>query len=504
MDAGGWLEALPPSHRPCVEQELERAIRYSTAVARMRRMESHLRASREEGVPLDEIIRSHHVTFTMDTLSRLTNVMRSSLDNFADFLEDAVCRMDVSGAQNTFEVEFRLKTLTRAVGCALLDAIDGGTDLDQLSIERRAVSVVDALWSAHAVPAIQAELTRARLELRHMRAFRDKYAHAMDQAEENRTAALIRCTQEKLNTPVDCASWHGVDVGAEGRIVLVGPASHVSLVNPNGAVAHLNSVRVPVQGITLPVVRLARLLRVLVYGGYLKLDMIRSETILRFLQQDIDKYTTALHTLRVELSETEGFDPEWVGASDELEPVSAPSRSNQPRITTTPTPSSGGTQDTFIRQIDMQTRLEARGQMNWVQVGLASVDADLEVDYASMSCMLVLANDHSRRCTEMLISATSVVSQAGPLLAAAGREYAPSSLVQKTAALFKKLSVLEFDNAQCEVARGRACALLFSGIDVVACVCVRICDILRQIERNATLPWKRVKRFRKRDKRKKT
>ena len=73
MDAGSWLEALPPPRRPCVEQELERAIRYSSAVARMRRMELHLRASREEGVPLDEIIRSHHVTFTMDTLSGLTD-----------------------------------------------------------------------------------------------------------------------------------------------------------------------------------------------------------------------------------------------------------------------------------------------------------------------------------------------------------------------------------------------------------------------------------------------
>ena len=430
--------------------------------------------------------------------------MRSSLDNFADFLEDAVRRMDASGAQNTFEVEFRLKTLTRAVGCTLLDAIDGGKELDQLSVERRAVSAVDALWNAHAVPAIKAELTRARLYLRHLRAVRDTHAHAMDQDERNRTAAIIRCTQEKLNTPVDCVSWHGVEVGAEGRIVLVGPASHASLVSPSGAVAHLNSVRVPVQGITLPVVRLARLLRVLVYGGYLKLDMIRSETILRFLRQDVDTYTTAQHSLRVELSQIEGFDSAWINVPDELEPVRTSSRSNQPRIDTTPSPSAEITQDTFLRNIDTQTRLDSRGNMDWVYIGLASVDADLEVDYVSMSCMLLSANGNSRRCTEILISASGVVSQAHPLLAAAGREYAPPSLVQKTAALFKKLNVLDFGNAQCEIARGRTCALLFRGISVVNCVCVRICDLLRAIECNAALPWKRVKRFRKRDKRNQT
>ena len=251
-------------------------------------------------------------------------------------------------------------------------------------------------------------------------------------------------------------------------------------------------------------VQLARLLRVLVYGGYLKLDIVRSETILRFLRQDIDKYTTALHSLRVELGATEGFDPAWIHARDEQEPVSTSSLSNQPRIDTTPSPSAETTRDAFVRNIDTQTRLESRGNMDWLYIGLASVDADLEVDYVSMSCMLLSANGHSRRCTEVLLSASGVVSQAHPLLAAAGREYAPPSLVQKTAALFKRLSVLDFGNAQCQIAPGRTCALLFSGIGAVNCICVRICDLLRAIECNAALPWKRVKRFRKRDKRNQT
>ena len=501
-DTGAWLETIPTVRHKYVMDTLERGCRYSTVVSRLRRMASLLETCSVEGVAFEDIVKIHGVTFTSNTLTRLTHEIQSNLNIFANSLKDAVIRVDPQ-VDITIEMELRLRALTESVGPTLWNAIDAGEKIDHVAVQSRMISAVDALWNAHAISAIQAELCRFRNELKHLRVMRDKPGRMwyQNEGEKRDVTSSIQRLQDNLNVSLDSVLWHGVDVKGSGGIELRGPATHVSLVSPSGVAAHLIPTTVPTQGLALPVVRMARVLRVLVYGGFLKLDVICSKTLQYLIGQDIEKYSVALYELHVELSSIDGFDDSWINAQEDHNGQHETVCGVHTRTETIPLPSAALVHDTLLRRIDMQTRLATQG-VDWAPTRLGMVDVDFETDYASMVVVMRAIRGYTRRCTTCDIQLSYIVPSVKALLASVGREYTHHSLVQKIAAFFKKLCCVDFESVECKLSGGRSCTLQFRGVNVVDSVCLCVCDLMRAVECNTPLPWKRVNRFRKRDKRK--
>jgi hypothetical protein len=117
-DTGAWLETIPTVRHKYVMDTLERGFRYSTVVSRLRRMASLLETCSVEGVAFEDIVKIHGVTFTSNTLTRLTHEIQSNLNIFANSLKDAVIRVDPQ-VDITIEMELRLRALTESVGPTL-------------------------------------------------------------------------------------------------------------------------------------------------------------------------------------------------------------------------------------------------------------------------------------------------------------------------------------------------------------------------------------------------
>ena len=511
-EAGEWVAGLPPQARVQAQETLDLAIGYDRRVSRMERMVSALEKEAElsrgrSGVTFADIRDVHGVVLSPDTMKTLASAVRSGLDNFVSLTAGSIGSVRTRLFDR--EAELRLQALVTDACGALWEAIDAGP-IDSKSMRARVSSAVDALWQAHAVPAMHARRAKLETDIRVLReltkptksASRLQHAKRACQARfkgEVDASDLIPKIERQLSAPLDCSSWHGLQIGGSG-LPLMGPASHAPLVRGEQK-AHMEAVEVPTAGLLMPVVQLAHVLRSLVHRGYFKGEVLSSEVVCRLLRADIERYKAAFCGLVAEMGAMGGFDPAWALSADKH---SAPApRPASPRETSPAPPSADFASDPIFRRIDLQARTSsANGPFDRALTGLKMVPEDLEVDYATATTVLAAVNGSYSRSTRVELRTCDIVPRVKTLLARVDREYLHASLVQKVSAMIKRLPECDFGNSTVKLLSGRVLKVEFSGVNVVKEACLALSDLLREMENGGTaLPWTRVARFRKRDRR---
>ena len=315
LDAAAWLAALPSHRRDHAAEALGLASGYERRIFRMERAVAQLERETAEshgqsGVAFADVRDVHGVLLPPDTMQTLTNVVRSGLNNFATLLAGSIAVVHPRTYDR--EAELRLQALVVDAGVSIWTALDSGP-LDHESMRQRAVAAVDALWQTHAVPAIHARRAQIAADLRTLRALVENTKSAARRAQARRAACarfgqgnpeemveLIPLRERQLEASLDCASWHGLRVAAEG-LPLVGPPSHAPLLSSEGDRAHLATAAVPAEGLLLPVVQMAHVLRTLVHRGFLKAEVLGAEVVCRLLRADALRYRKTLRTLHDDL-----------------------------------------------------------------------------------------------------------------------------------------------------------------------------------------------------------
>lgn len=512
LRATEWISGLPPQTRVQAAEALDLAVCYDRRVIRMECMVVALEIETElargrSGVAFADIRDVHGVVLSPDTSKTLTSAVRSGIDNFVSLTAGSIGAVRPRPFDR--EAELRLQALVTDACSALREALLSGP-MDSESVRARVMSAVDALWQAHAVPAMHALRAKLALDMRVLRSLAEppKSAAHLQHAKRASWARfecdvdadeLLAKIQRKLGVSLDCASWHGLQVAPAG-LPLLGPASHAPLVHGEHK-AHIASLDVPTEGLCMPVVQLAHVLRSLVHGGYFKGEVLSSEVVCRLLRADIQRYKVAFAGTVADIGSAGGFDPAWALSGEKH---SAPTpRPPPPRKISTPPLSADLVADPLFRRIDLHARVfSASGPFDRALSGLQIVPEDLEVDYATTTTLLAAINGHHSRSTRIEIQTSDILPRVRVLLARVGREYLAASLVQKVSAMLKRLPECDFGNSVVKLLPGRVLTVDFCGVNVVHEACLALSDLLRDMEMGAVaLPWPRVARFRKRDRR---
>ena len=517
MTAAEWVASTVDHRRPRLVELLGLASGHSVRIAKMQRLVDTLEREAEEsggcaGVSFGAIRGVHGVLFPPDTMECLVSAVRHGLNNFARMLPGTIAM--VRPTRRDHEQECRLQVFVTCAGRSIWNALDAGSVDTMLE---RAVQAVDGVWATHAVPAIQTERARFALQLRLLRNLLDapakspeKVAHALRAAEvmakgtdiqlgESRAdlRAAITRVEKKLAEGVDSCCWHGIRIGPEG-VPLVGPSAHAPLVADGKA--HVAPAEVEME-LFLPVVQAAYAIRALVYKGYLRLDVLSSEVVKRMAVDDLDRFTRTHMRLQAELNTYRGFDP-YFTISDAAPPL--PAFASPPRQASSPPPTSEvRTHDPIFRQVDLESRVSAADvPFDRALAGLKLVPMDLEVDYAVTATVLVAASGHPRCLTKIELLSKVLLPRVRVLLKKHAREFLEASLTQKIGAVLKRLAALEIEGVEIEFVTGRQCGIRFSGLHSVRLSCLALSTLLRQMEQGGEeVPWRRVVRYRKRDRR---
>ena len=181
-----------------------------------------------------------------------------------------------------------------------------------------------------------------------------------------------------------------------------------------------------------------------------------------------------------------------------------PAFASPPRQASSPPPTSDvQTDDPIFRQVDLESRVVASDvPFDRALAGLKLVPMDLEVDYAVTATVLVAASGHPRCLTKIELLSKVLLPRVRVLLKKHAREFLEASLIQKIGAILKRLAALEIEGVAVEFVTGRQCGIRFSGLHAVRLSCLTLSTLLRQMEEGGEdLPWSRVVRYRKRDRR---
>ena len=509
--ASQWISGLAPQTRTQAAEALDLAIGYDRRVVRMERMVAALeketkRTRGRSGVTFADIRDVHGVALSPDTTKTLASAVRAGLDNFVSLLAGSIGA--VRPRLFDREAELRMQALVTDACGALWEAVDSGP-IENESMRARFASAVDALWQAHAVPAMHAHRAKLAVDMRVLRAPAKptKSASRLQRAKRASLARfegdvdpddLVPKIEQKLGASLDCVSWHGLQIAPVG-LPLMGPASHAPLVHGEHK-AHVAALDGPVEGLCMPVVQLAHALRSLVHGGYFKGEVLGSEVVCRLLRADIQRYNVARAGILAEISSIGGFDAAWALSDDNH---NAPTPPALPlRRISLPPPSTDFVADPMFRRIDLQTRVvSANGPFDRALSGLQIVSEDLEVDYATATTLLAAINGCYSRATRIELQTHDILPRVSRLLARVDRKYLDASLVQKVSAMLKRLPACDFGNAVVKLLPGRVLTVELSGVNVVNEACLALSDLLREMEMGGDLPWPRVARFRKRDRR---
>lgn len=517
MTAAEWVASQVDHRRPRLVELLGLASGHSARISKMQRLVETLEREAEEsggcaGVSFEGIRDTHGVLFPPDTMECLISAVRHGLNNFARMLPGTIAM--VRPSRRDHEQECRLEVFVTCAGRSIWNALDAGP---ADTMRERALQAVDGVWATHAVPAIQTERARFALQLRLLRNLLDapakspeKVKHARRAAEEMARGtdiqlresradlrAEIARVEKKLAEGVDSRCWHGIRIGPEG-VPLVGPSGHAPLVADGKA--HVAAAEVDVE-LLLPVVQAAYALRALVYKGYLRLDLLSSEVVKRMAVGDLDRFTQTHMRLQAELNTYRGFDP-YFTISDAASPL--PAFTPPPRQASSPPPTSDvHTDDPIFRQVDLESRVIASDvPFDRALAGLKLVPMDLEVDYAVTATVLVAASGHPKCLTKIELLSRVLLPRVRVLLQKHGREFTEASLTQKISSILKRLAVLEIEGVEIEFVTGRQCGIRFSGLHAVRLSCLALSTLLRKMEEGGEeLPWRRVVRYRKRDRR---